>query len=157
MSNIQGMGTFTVDEVVYRFNYMNPADALDFGPRVLKVVGPTLFALILTEKDASKNGEAAILDVMIPAISGMDSKIISGLIKEAISFCYTPRNEALGDEKNFNDWFIAHPDHLFTAGALAIYHLAKPFFPKMPATLLSKLQTLRATASTSPSQTGGKQ
>ena len=39
------------------------------------------------------------------------------------------------DEVVFNRWFMEHPDQLYGAGLLAVWHLVKDFFPKTLATL----------------------
>ena len=65
----------------------------------------------------------------------MDVDKVSLLVEEAHRRCYTPQNEALRDEVVFNRWFMEHPDQLYGAGLLAVWHLVKDFFPKTLATL----------------------
>ena len=119
--NVSGLGSFSLDGVIYRFEALNPLEAVRFGNRVFKVFGPAA-------------GEG-MLAALAPALSEVDDDKVSLLIEEALRRCYTPQNEALRDEVVFNRWFMEHPDQLYGAGLLAVWHLVKDFFPKTLATL----------------------
>lgn len=113
------LGKFEVDGTTYKFRYLSPMEGLDFGGRVAKLVAPTLMGL----------GSGATVADIFKGLSAVDSSEMTSLIKEALGKCYTPESEALDNEAVFNHWFGEHQDHLFTAGVLAVYNLAKPFFP----------------------------
>ena len=40
--NVSGLGSFSLDGVIYRFEALNPLEAMRFGNRVFKVFGPAL-------------------------------------------------------------------------------------------------------------------
>ncbi len=132
--NHTGLGSFSLDGVMYRFETLNPLEAVRFGNRVFKVFGPALLSLAAAKNDGEAAGEG-VLAALAPALSGFDDDKVSLLIEEALRRCYTPQNEALRDEVVFNRWFMEHPDQLYGAGLLAVWHLVKDFFPKTLATL----------------------
>lgn len=113
------LGKFEVEDAVYKFRHLSPMEGLEFGSRVAKLIAPTLMGL----------GNGAKVADIVKGLSAVDSSEMTDLIKEALGHCYTPESEALDNEAVFNHWFGEHPDHLFTAGVLAVYNLAKPFFP----------------------------
>lgn len=153
---MQGLNlkSFSIDGSTYRLNSMNPRDAIRFGARCIKAFGATLSALA---EESGGNMQEKAIKGLTSAISSMDDALITELMNEALSYCITPQNEELSDEAVFNQWFLAHPDHLFHAAAMAIFHLAKDFFPKTLATRLKNSRTLRADQSLSQSQPAGKQ
>ncbi len=120
---------------MYRFETLNPLEAVRFGNRVFKVFGPALLSLAAAKKDDGEAAGEGVLAALAPALSGFDDDKVSLLIEEALRRCYTPQNEALRDEVVFNRWFMEHPDQLYGAGLLAVWHLVKDFFPKTLATL----------------------
>ena len=124
--NVSGLGSFSLDGVTYRFEALNPLEAMRFGNRVFKVFGPALLSLASAKKDGGEMAGEGVLASLAPALSEME---------EALRRCYTPQNEALRDEVVFNRWFMEHPDQLYGAGLLAVWHLVKDFFPKTLATL----------------------
>ena len=130
--NVSGLGSFSLDGVIYRFEALNPLEAVRFGNRVFKVFGPALLSLAAAKKDGA---ETAGEGMLAAALSEVDDDKVSLLIEEALRRCYTPQNEALRDEVVFNRWFMEHPDQLYGAGLLAVWHLVKDFFPKTLATL----------------------
>lgn len=152
---MQGLNlkSFSINGSTYRLKSMNPRDAIRFGARCIKAFGATLSAL--TEESGGKVQENVIKG-LTAAISSIDDALITDLINESLSYCITPQNEELSDEAVFNQWFLAHPDHLFHAAAMAIFHLAKDFFPKTLATRLKNSRTLRAAESLSPFQQDGR-
>ncbi|MBS6142254.1 MAG: hypothetical protein KH745_06615 [Bilophila sp.] len=133
--NHTGLGSFSLDGVIYRFEALNPLEAVRFGNRVFKVFGPALLSLAAAKKDGAETAGEGVLAALAPALSEVDDDKVSLLIEEALRRCYTPRNEALRDEVVFNRWFMEHPDQLYGAGLLAVWHLVKGFFPKTLATL----------------------
>ncbi len=133
--NHTGLGSFSLDGVMYRFETLNPLEAVRFGNRVFKVFGPALLSLAAAKKDDGEAAGESVLAALAPALSGFDDDKVSLLIEEALRRCYTPQNEALRDEVVFNRWFMEHPDQLYGAGLLAVWHLVKDFFPKTLATL----------------------
>ncbi len=133
--NHTGLGSFSLDGVMYRFETLNPLEAVRFGNRVFKVFGPALLSLAAAKKDDGEAAGEGVLAALAPALSGFDDDKVSLLIEEALRRCYTPQNEALRDEVVFNRWFMEHPDQLYCAGLLAVWHLVKDFFPKTLATL----------------------
>ena len=133
--NHTGLGSFSLDDVMYRFETLNPLEAVRFGNRVFKVFGPALLSLAAAKKDDGEAAGEGVLAALAPALSGFDDDKVSLLIEEALRRCYTPQNEALRDEVVFNRWFMEHPDQLYGAGLLAVWHLVKDFFPKTLATL----------------------
>ena len=46
--NVSGLGSFSLDGVIYRFEALNPLEAVRFGNRVFKVFGPALLSLALS-------------------------------------------------------------------------------------------------------------
>ncbi len=133
--NHTGLGSFSLDGVIYRFEALNPLEAVRFGNRVFKVFGPALLSLAAAKKDGAETAGEGVLAALAPALSEVDDDKVSLLIEEALRRCYTPQNEALRDEVVFNRWFMEHPDQLYGAGLLAVWHLVKDFFPKTLATL----------------------
>ncbi len=133
--NHTGLGSFSLDGVMYRFETLNPLEAVRFGNRGVKVFGPALLSLAAAKKDDGEAAGEGVLAALAPALSGFDDDKVSLLIEEALRRCYTPQNEALRDEVVFNRWFMEHPDQLYGAGLLAVWHLVKDFFPKTLATL----------------------
>ena len=133
--NHTGLGSFSLDGIMYRFETLNPLEAVRFGNRVFKVFGPALLSLAAAKKDDGEAAGEGVLAALAPALSGFDDDKVSLLIEEALRRCYTPQNEALRDEVVFNRWFMEHPDQLYGAGLLAVWHLVKDFFPKTLATL----------------------
>jgi len=153
-----GFKTFSVGDTVYKYNSLNPAEAIYFGARVVQAFGPSLASLgvgVVEEKSSNQSNEA-ILMAFQSALSSLNAKLVTELINEALAKCYTPKNESLADEATFNLWFTEHKDHLFAVGPLALFYLTKDFFPKMPATLKARLQMLLAEASMSQSRKDGK-
>ncbi len=133
--NVSGLGSFSLDGVISRFEALNPLEAMRFGTRVFKVFGPALLSLASAKKDGGEMAGEGVLASLAPALSEMDEDKVSLLVEEALRRCYTPQNEALRDEVVFNRWFMEHPDQLYGAGLLAVWHLVKDFFPKTLATL----------------------
>ncbi|WP_301386733.1 phage tail assembly chaperone, partial [uncultured Bilophila sp.] len=116
--NHTGLGSFSLDGVMYRFETLNPLEAVRFGNRVFKVFGPALLSLAAAKKDDGEAAGEGVLAALAPALSGFDDDKVSLLIEEALRRCYTPQNEALRDEVVFNRWFMEHPDQLYGAGLL---------------------------------------
>ena len=133
--NHTGLGSFSLDGVTYRFEALNPLEAMRFGNRVFKVFGPALLSLASAKKDGGEMAGEGVLASLAPALSEMDEDKVSLLVEEALRRCYTPQNEALRDDVVFNRWFMEHPAQLYGAGLLAVGHPAKEFFPKTLATL----------------------
>ncbi|MFR3459765.1 MAG: phage tail assembly chaperone, partial [Bilophila wadsworthia] len=108
--NHTGLGSFSLDGVIYRFEALNPLEAMRFGNRVFKVFGPALLSLASAKKDGGEMAGEGVLASLAPALSEMDEDKVSLLVEEALRRCYTPQNEALRDEVVFNRWFMEHPD-----------------------------------------------
>lgn len=54
--NVSGLGSFSLDGVIYRFEALNPLEAVRFGNRVFKVFGPALLSLASAKRMAGKCG-----------------------------------------------------------------------------------------------------
>ena len=54
--NHTGLGSFSLDGVIYRFEALNPLEAVRFGNRVFKVFGPALLSLAAAKKGRRGNG-----------------------------------------------------------------------------------------------------
>lgn len=123
-----------IEDQVYICNRLNPLDALDFGMKVVSLVGPVLQGVIEATKEDGV-AEKAILHIG----KALKDKEVVPVLRQAIGQCFTSDNQALSDEVTFNKWFMQYPGHLFHLGALAVYHLARPFIPQQVATMLESL------------------
>lgn len=126
MANIS-LGKFVVNGSTYSYNKLPPIDAIRFGTQCVKILGPVLSGRLLQVG----GNPSELLDALGPALANLDSEALEGLLKTAYSYVYTPHNENLGDPAIFNTWFVNHPEDLYHVGLLAIYNLAKDFFPKL--------------------------
>lgn len=131
-----GLGTFKIGEHVYKFEALAPIEGLRFGTQCAKILGPTLTTVldVVSRWNSEKMTIGDVVTSVSPALGTVDEEKFEGLMKTAFSRVYTPMNENLGDEAAFNSWFQDHMPDMFPVGLVAIYHLAKDFFPKLPAT-----------------------
>lgn len=88
--NVSGLGSFSLDGVIYRFEALNPLEAMRFGNRVFKVFGPALLSLASAKKDGGEMAGEGVLASLAPALSEMDEDKVSLLVEEALRRCYTP-------------------------------------------------------------------
>ena len=138
-----GLGKFTVGEHVYKFEALAPIDGLRFGTQCAKVLGPALTAVldVASRWNTDKMTLGELVTTLSPALASVDEEKFEGLMKTAFTKVYTPQNENLGDEAAFNAWFREHPQEMFTVAVIAIYYLARDFFPKLPGTKPTDSQT----------------
>ena len=138
-----GLGTFKIGEHVYKFEALAPIEGLRFGTQCAKILGPTLTVVleVVSRWNSEKMTIGEVVASVSPALGTVDEEKLEGLMKTAFARVYTPMNENLGDEAAFNTWFQDHMSDMFPVGLVAIYHLAKDFFPKLPATKPTPSQT----------------
>ena len=65
--NVSGLGSFSLDGVIYRFEALNPLEAMRFGNRVFKVFGPALLSLASAKKDGGEMAGEGVLASLAPA------------------------------------------------------------------------------------------
>lgn len=130
-----GLSTFAVGETVYKYDLLAPVEALRYGTQCAKVLGPALASVmdVVQQFGSDKATVGELVASAAPALAAIDEDKVATLMQTAFKRVYTPANECLGDEAVFNDWFQARPHEMFPVGLLAIYHLSKAFFPKLPA------------------------
>lgn len=137
-----GLGQFNVGDTVYKYDTLAPIDGLRYGTQCAKVLGPALANIldVVTQWSADKMTIGDLATSVAPALATLDEDKVEGLMRTAFARVYTPRNECLGDEAAFNDWFSERQNEVFVVGVLAIYHLSKDFFPRLPATPITASQ-----------------
>lgn len=127
----------------YGLNLLNPIDGIEWGNRVLELLGPVLGRLVQTvdlkplqELDPNKSVPGDLIPVLQPllgsalsALNELRGKELSELQKAALLRCFTPENEPLGNAAVFNAWFRRYPADLHKLGWLAIFRLVRDFFP----------------------------
>nr|DAR17564.1 MAG TPA: tail assembly chaperone protein [Caudoviricetes sp.] len=79
--NVSGLGSFSLDGVTYRFEALNPLEAMRFGNRVFKVFGPALLSLASAKKDGGEMAGEGVLASLAPALSEMDEDKVSLLVE----------------------------------------------------------------------------
>lgn len=145
-----GIGQFIVNDTVYKYTELAPVEALAFGAKCVKTLGPLMSglggALSAISKASAKaaEGEAApsgpidateaVLSAIAPMLGNVDEARLMELLKECFGHVFTPQNECLGDEAAFNTWFMERKADIFPVGVAALIHLGRDFFPKLPAT-----------------------
>ena len=75
--NVSGLGSFSLGGVTYRFEALNPLEAMRFGNRVFKVFGPALLSLASAKKDGGEMAGEGVLASLAPALSEMDEDKVS--------------------------------------------------------------------------------
>lgn len=136
-----GIGTFTVGSHAYKFEELAPTDALRFGVKVTKSLGPALAKLGEAATNAAgKTDPKELVAAFGPALGMVDDAVLEELLRTAMQRVYTPQNESLSNEAVFNAWFREHKEDLFPVGLYALYHLTKDFFPKALATAVNHFQ-----------------
>lgn len=83
--NVSGLGSFSLDGVIYRFEALNPLEAVRFGNRVFKVFGPALLSLAAAKKDGAETAGEGMLAALAPALSEVDDDKVSLLINHKIT------------------------------------------------------------------------
>lgn len=127
-----GIREFIVGNTAYKYTELTPIDALSFGTRCAKTIGPILSALFnALGNTTSGERTTELMDALAPALDKVDDKKLEALLKECYSHVYTPGNECLGDEASFNSWFSERKHELFPVGITALIHLVKDFFPNL--------------------------
>ena len=144
-----GIGQFIVNDTVYKYTELAPVEALAFGAKCVKTLGPLMSGLggalsAVSKASRASEGEAAssgpidateaVLSALAPMMGNVDEARLMELFKECFGHVYTPQNECLGDEAAFNSWFMERKADLFPVGIVALIHLGRDFFPKLPAT-----------------------
>lgn len=135
MSNT-GIKEFIVGDNVYKFTELAPVEALSFGTKVAKTIGPILGSVFSVLGNVQGGGDktAEFLEAIVPALDKIDEAKLEALLKECFSHVYTAGNECLGDEAVFNSWFRDNKADLFPVGLTALFNLSKDFFPKLSVT-----------------------
>ena len=128
-----GISSFTVGADTYKYVELAPLEAMRFGIKVAKALGP---AVAKIGEAASGKDVASVTASIGPALATVDEETLDELLKTAISRVYTPVNECLGNQAVFNSWFKDRKDSLFTVSFMALFHLSKDFFPKALDTIL---------------------
>lgn len=132
-----GIREFVVGEDTYKYVELTPIEALRFGPRVAKVLGPILHPLI---SSLDKEGNVQVKHIMASIgseLEKIDEEEMLKLIMGALTHVFTPQNESLGNEAVFNSWFSVKKSDLFIVGFMAVFKLAQDFFPKVPDTIMT--------------------
>lgn len=128
-----GIKEFIVGDTAYKFTELAPVEALSFGTKVAKTIGPILGSVFAVLGNVSGGGDktAEFLEAVVPALDKIDEAKLEALLKECFGHVYTPANENLGDEAAFNSWFQDHKADLFPVGLTALFNLSKDFFPRL--------------------------
>lgn len=137
--NEANMGEFVVEGVTYRYEQLPPVAALEYGARVAKVLGGTMFSVA---SSISGDGDQASLS---DALRLLDPVELAKIGKDALSLCHVQRDGvwvSLKDESEFNRHFKEHADQLYIASIKAVWKIAAPFLPK---TLRTKAEGLIST------------
>lgn len=145
-----GIGQFIVNDTVYKYTELAPIEALAFGAKCIKTLGPlmsglggALSAVSKASQEKASEGAApsgaidateAVLSALAPMLVNVDESRLMELFKECFGHVFTPQNECLGDEAAFNAWFMERKADLFPVGIVALIYLGRDFFPKLPAT-----------------------
>lgn len=125
-----GLGTFVIEDVEYRYEYLAPIAAMTFGAKVGKLLGTVLIGVANGLDTSTKTFDMA--DVQA-ALATVDPEETAKLGIEALKHCYVQMNGtwvSLKDESYFNKFFMERPDQLYNASIQAIWKLAAPFLPK---------------------------
>jgi len=117
------MKTITVGKTSYKVEPFTPKEAIPFGLKVAKILGPTLAGVV------DKGTLEERLTNVINRVGNIDESAVESLMNMAYSRVYTPENECLDNEASFNAWFKDHRDELFECGFKAIMALATDFLP----------------------------
>lgn len=130
-----GIREFIVGDNAYKYTELAPVEALSFGTKVAKTIGPILGSVLAVLGNASGGGDktAEFLEAVVPALDKIDEAKLEALLKECFGHVYTAGNECLGDEAAFNAWFRENKADLFPVGLTALFNLSKDFFPKLSA------------------------
>ena len=125
-----------VGENVYPLQKMNPMEGMEYGMKVLAAVSPSFAGIYEAVKDGGEYEK-----VFFELSKTLQQSDFTPLLKTAYGQCFTPQNESLADEVIFNRWFRDNPGDMFHLGALAVWELAKDFFPSQLVTMLSGLSS----------------
>lgn len=140
--NLINLDYISVGEHRYAINLFNPLDGLEWGNRVLALLGPGAGTLIeqkacrdLQNQAGRPDKGTAVFDAVISrlgiVLAGLDAlhgKALGLLQKEAIMRCCTPSNKPLNNPGVFYAWFRQHPGDLHQLGWVALYRLVRDFF-----------------------------
>lgn len=124
MSNIK---TFTYKNNVYKYEDYAPLEAVSFGVKCAKTLGPIASCVAGIQSSSTED----FLTNATKALSECDEKALEQLLNLAFSRVYTPENECLGDPAVFNTWFTNRKDEIFAVGVIALVNLCKDFFPQL--------------------------
>lgn len=130
-----GIGEFTVGTEKFKYEELAPADALAFGLRVARVIGPVV-AEIAAAVEAASNAATGlqVAEALGKALVHVNPDDLESIIQQAYKRIYTSSNTCLGDAASMNAYFKDHKDIMFQVGIVGLYNLCKDFFPRLSAT-----------------------
>jgi len=148
------IGFIIIGDNRYAIDKLPPFQAIEWGNRILSVLGPTIGGVMEAISDDG-NPAAAFQG----AFGQYKSAEASQIMRDAMKRCYTPQNESLGNEAVFNSWFREHSGDLFHLGVMAVWELTRDFLPKQLITFATAFRTRMQSkaAQGSPSPMDGKQ
>ncbi|MBL4769535.1 MAG: hypothetical protein JKY94_17815 [Rhodobacteraceae bacterium] len=125
--------TLTLAGGEYSLRRMPPVRALAFAPRVAafvagtgKAINPEIFKGMLA---GGKSAEGVGLSAVMDALGAMDPADMTALMREALSYeVFSPNSTRLGDDVEFDKWFVDHPGDMFAVAAWAVWEHSKDFF-----------------------------
>lgn len=120
------LGSFTYNDIEYRYEVLPPVQALVYGARVTKVIGGALGAIA----DAMANKKSVNFSVIFTSTDPLE---LADLTKEALSRCSVQKDGrwcSLADDAFMNAYFQEHTEDLYMAGLSALWYQTKPFFPR---------------------------
>lgn len=119
---------FEVNGRRYAVRTLSPDRAVPFGMKVGMIAAPLITGVAMDDY-------ASIVDVL----SDVDPDKLTAIVEEArqnlIGVTEEGTDMMLGNPVNFNRWFSEHPEDLYQASLLSVWHVCADFFP--PALLTS--------------------
>ena len=119
----QSLKSFTIGKNIYKVEPYSPKEAIPFGLKVIKTLGPLLGKL------TAKGTAEERISRVIGEAGNLNEEMVDNLLTAAYKRVYTPNNEPMDNEANFNAWFKDHKSELFECGFRAILLLAEDFLP----------------------------
>ena len=115
-----------IGENIYKVEPFAPREAISFGLKTAKVIGP-LFAGVIGGEEESN--EQQRMDKIFAALKSIEEAQVEEIMMQAFARAFSPKGEPFDNEANFNAWFKDHKGEMFEAGLRSIIALAEDFLP----------------------------
>jgi len=122
-----GLKSLKVGESIYKVEPFAPREAISFGLKVAKILGPLIAGAVAGEN--AENIKELRIGKLLEAFQNLDEARTEDLIMQAFTRVFTPANECLENLASFNSWFKERKGELFETGFRSIMLLAEDFLP----------------------------